>query len=132
MGQRALIRRTYYQFDGKRDGTWPLSFNTEDQSLRNALVFINLVLWSEPVRIMLLSPSARKPLLIASDAQASELSVSAAYLAVDPEDGTRWGAYWSFAGKDLESLGVRRLSYGWRDTQSHWRCWGRSGGEHIL
>ena len=43
--------------------------------------------------------------MIASDAQASGTSVSAAFLVVDCEDGWRWGAFWSFDSADLAALG---------------------------
>ena len=102
VGQRSLIRRTYY--DTKCKG-WPLSIDGEDISLRSALDTTVIMLHAAPLRIMKLNAATRRPLIVASDAQASVDTVSAAFLVIDPEDGRRWGKFWRFNADDMEALG---------------------------
>ena len=47
----------------------------------------------------------RRPLTIASDAQTSAESVSAAFLVIDVEDGKRWGGFWIFDSSETAALG---------------------------
>ena len=105
VGQRALIKRTYFDTERAKGGAWPLSLGVGDEALRNALIMTNLMLWESPKRTLELKPARRKPILIASDAQASVKSVSAAFLAIDLETNRRWGKCWKFEADDLEALG---------------------------
>ena len=54
---------------------------------------------------MELRPKHTPPLLIASDAQASTASVSAAFLVIDTTTSARWGIVWKFDKADLGALG---------------------------
>ena len=69
------------------------------------MTITSLILNEAPVRILELGGATRRPLIIASDAQASGACVSAAFLVVDVEDGSRWGCYWRFDSSDLAALG---------------------------
>ena len=97
-----MIKRTYFD---KNTFDWTLSADGEDKSLEDSLVMTCLILGEAPTRTLKLSASTRKPLIIASDAQASSNAVSAAFLVVDVEDGRRWGYFWRFNKGDLAALG---------------------------
>ena len=79
----------------------------EDISLREALVMALHLMHFLPERVMEMAPKRRRPLMIASDAQASRVigGVFAAVMIVDCDTNELWGRVWTFSSADLEALG---------------------------